>query len=392
MKIGILSRSRNLYSTKRIKEVCKARGHTVKILDTGDFFINVERGNPDLLYRNKPLEEFDAIIPRIGSSITFFGAAVVRQFEQMGVYCLNTSTGINTSRDKLRSIQLLSRHRIGIPHTIFVKHGNQILPAIECLGGAPVIIKLLEGTQGIGVILADSNNVAKAIIETMQSTKQNVLIQQYVKESKGSDIRVIVAGDKVIAAMRRVAKKGEFRSNVHRGGSVEAIDLDEKYARTAIKAAQLIGLNFAGVDILEGKNGPMIIEVNSSPGLEGIERATGIDVAGAMIDYLEDQCDFPEIDLRQRLTMDRGYGVMELHIYKNSDLIGKTIKQAQFRNNDIMIMNIVRDKTTISIPKGEREILLGDVLLCFGKLSNMKKFIVSHRVRRKKRQKVVDDE
>lgn len=382
MKIGILSRGPNLYSTRRLKEACKKRGHTVRILDPMDLSINVEEGYPNILYRNRKLERFDAVIPRIGASITFFGTAVVRQFEQMGVFCLNSSVGISTSRDKLRSIQLLARHQLGIPHTIFVKKGPGILPAIEALGGAPVVIKLLEGTQGIGVILADTNKVAESIVETLQSTKQNVLIQQYMAESKGCDIRVIVAGNKVIAAMRRVAKEGEFRSNVHRGGRVEAIALDERYARTALRAAQILGLNVAGVDLLEGKNGPIIMEVNSSPGLEGIERATSVDVADAMIEFLEEQCDFPEIDLRQRLSMDKGYGVAEIQILKNSALVGKEIDKAGFKEKDIVVMSMIRGTTTISNPKVTREICVDDKLLCFGKLSNMKILIEKHRKKR----------
>ncbi|MCA9408058.1 MAG: RimK family alpha-L-glutamate ligase, partial [Candidatus Omnitrophica bacterium] len=243
MKIAILSRGKRLYSTKRLREACVARGHDVNVLDTLDFSINVEQGKPGLIYKNKNITDFDAVIPRIGSSITFFGAAVLRQFEEMGMFCLNSSLGIITSRDKLRSIQLLARHNIGFPQTIFVKQKKTILPAIEKIGGAPVVIKLLEGTQGIGVILADTNKVAEAIIETLHSTKQNVLIQKFIKESKGRDVRAIVVGNKVVAAMRRVAQGDEFRSNVHRGGKVENVELDERFERTAIRAAQIMGLN-----------------------------------------------------------------------------------------------------------------------------------------------------
>lgn len=385
MKIAILSRGPRLYSTRRLKEACKKRGHEVRILNPLDFSISVEQGNPELRYKNKSLPAFDAVIPRIGASITFFGSAVLRQFEEMGMFCLNSSLGIVTARDKLRSIQLLARHNIGFPQTIFVKQKNAILPAIEELGGAPVVIKLLEGTQGIGVILAETNKVAEAIIETLHSTKENVLIQKFVKESKGRDIRAIVAGNKVIAAMRRVAQGDEFRSNVHRGGSVERIELDEKFQRTAIRSAQIMGLNIAGVDMLEGKHGPQVMEVNSSPGLEGIERATGIDVASAMVEFLEEQSTFPEIDLRQRLTLDKGYGVAELHILKDSEIVGKTVQEAGFREKDIVIMSIKRDTTTISNPKSTREVFVGDSLLCFGKLENMKSLIVQKRKRGGKR-------
>ena len=359
----------------------------VYVLDTSKFSINVKQGSPDLLYKNKKLQHFDAVIPRIGSSITFFGAAVLRQFEEMGVCCLNSSLGILSSRDKLRAIQLLAKHNIGFPQTIFVKEKDAILPAIEELGGAPVVIKLLEGTQGIGVILADTNKIAETIIETLQSTQQNVLIQKFVKESEGKDVRVIVAGGDVIAAMRRVAQGNEFRSNVHRGGKVEKINLDEKFKKTAIRATQIMGLNFAGVDMLEGKHGPQIMEVNSSPGLEGIEKATGLDVASAMVKFLEEQAHFPEIDLRQRLTLDKGYGVAEIQILKNSYVIGKTLKDAGFRDRDIVIMSIKRNNLTISNPRADRPILLNDVLLCWGKLENMKEFVSQHRKIGKKKAK-----
>jgi len=390
MKIAILSRGPKLYSTKRLVEASKKRGHTVKVLNTMEFSINVEQGNPELFYQNKILPHFDSVIPRIGTSITYFGCAVLRQCEEMGMFCLNSSLGINTSRDKLRSIQLLARHNIGFPQTIFVKQKGTIIPAIKELGGAPVIIKLLEGTQGVGVILADTNKVAEAIVETLQSAKQNVLIQKFVEESKGTDIRVIVAGNKVIAAMRRTAQGDEFRSNVHRGGKVEKVKLNEKFERTAIRAAQIMGLNVAGVDMLEGKAGPQIMEVNSSPGLEGIEMATGIDVASAMVEFLEEQSNFPEIDLRQRLTLDKGYGVAELHILKNSNIIGKTVQNAGFRDKDIVVMSIKRGTMTISNPKPTREVLEGDFLLCFGKLENMKSLIAQKRTRRYKKKVSAD--
>jgi ribosomal protein S6--L-glutamate ligase len=383
MKIAILSRGPRLYSTKRLRTACKEHGHDVRVLNPMDFSINVEEGYPDLLYKNRRLPHVDAVIPRIGASITFFGTAIVRQFEQMGVCCLNSSLGIITSRDKLFSIQLLARHNLGIPQTLFVKRRDAILPGIEKLGGAPVIIKLLEGTQGIGVILADTDKVGEAIVETLQSRKQNVLLQKFIQESKGRDIRAIVVGNRVVAAMRRVAAGEDFRSNIHRGGSGEKIDLDLRFERTAVRAAQLMGLSVAGVDMLEGEEGPMIIEVNSSPGLQGIEQVTGTDVAGAIVSFLEEQCNVPEIDLRQRLTLDKGYGVAEIQIMKNSELVGKTVQDAGFREKDIVVMSIMRGETTISNPRASREILEEDTLLCFGKLENMKSLVT--RARRKKR-------
>lgn len=375
MKIAILSRQPKLYSTKRLVEAAKARGHTVKVLDTLQFSIIVEQGSPTLLYKDKKISRYDAVIPRIGNSITFFGTAVVRQFEQMGVFCLNSATSISTSRDKLRAVQVLSSHGIGMPTTAFVKQQSSVIPAIERVGGAPVIIKLLEGTQGIGVILADSNKVAEAIIETLQSTRQNVLIQNFVKESKGSDVRAFVSGGKVIAAMKRTAQGEEFRSNVHRGGSVNQIELSPEYERTAVMAAQILGLRVAGVDMLEGGDGPKVMEVNSSPGLEGIERASAVDIATKIIEHIEEQVSFPDIDLRQRLTLSQGYGVSEFRVPKTSMLCNKTLQEAGLRDLDVLVLSMKRKGETIPNPRGSREILAGDLLLCYGKLDVLKQFI-----------------
>lgn len=367
MKIGILSRNPRCYSTRRLKEACARRGHHVKVLSTLRFSMEVEPGRPALFYKNRHLSRYDAVIPRIGASITMFGTAVVRQFEQMGVFTLNSSNAISVSRDKLRSVQILSRHNIGIPATAFVRDRTSVLHGIELVGGAPVIIKLLEGTQGIGVILADNTKIAEAIIETLQSAKQNVLIQKFVSESRGRDMRAFVVGDKVVAAMRRIATGEEFRSNVHRGGRAEPVKLDSSYERAAIHAAQIMGLRVAGVDMLEGANGPQILEVNSSPGLEGIETATGIDVAAAIVEHLEEQVLFPEVDIRQRLTLKSGYGVAEFAITTESELAGKTLRNSGLRNRDVQVLSITRGSVIIPNPRGEREILPGDTLLCFGK-------------------------
>ncbi len=375
MKIAILSRNKELYSTKRLVEACHKKGHEPHVMDILKFSIHVEKNNPNLFYQEKPIENFDAVIPRIGASISFFGTAVVRQFEQMGVFCLNSSQAITVSRDKLRAIQVLSRHQIGIPVTEFVKQRGNILHAIERVGDPPVIIKLLEGTQGIGVILAESKKVAQAIVETLQSTKQQVLIQKFVKESKGKDIRAFVVGGKVVAAMRRKAIGDEYRSNVHRGGKVQAIELTPEYEQTAVLAAQIMGLRVAGVDMLEGNDGPVLMEVNSSPGLEGIETATKIDVAGAVIDYMEQEMMFPEIDIRQRLTLKNGYGVAEIPVPAGSPLIGKSVKDSGLRQKDVLVLSIMRESVTIPNPKGEREILSGDTLLCFGKQETLKTLI-----------------
>ena len=389
MKLAILSCSPGCYSTRRLREAAEQRGHRVKVLNTVKFAIDLEEGEPDLYFRQKRLSHYDAVLPRIGASITYFGTAVVRQFEQMDVWCANSSAGISNSRDKLRSLQILSRHHIGIPQTTFVRDKRDVLPAIERVGGAPVIIKLLEGTQGIGVLLAESVKSAEAIVELLQSQRQNVLIQKFVAESKGRDIRAFVVGDQVVAAMRRVAQGQEFRSNVHRGGLTERVDLDEQYRETAVRAAQIMGLRIAGVDLLEGNDGPQVVEVNSSPGLEGIEGCTQLDVAGAVIDYIAAQVDFPEIDLRQRLTVSRGYGVTEIHVPRGSEYVGKSIKDSGLREKDINVLTLYRGTTVIPNPRSTRELEPGDRLLCFGKLELMRDLIPA-KVRRTRRPEVLD--
>ncbi len=384
MKLAILSSAPNCYSTRRFKQAALERGYDVKVLDTLHFAIDLSHGSPDLHFRSKKLSVYDAVLPRIGASITYFGTAVVRQFEQMDVYTPNTANGIANSRDKLRSLQILSRHDIGIPRTAFVRDRKDVLPAIERLGGAPVIIKILEGTQGVGVILADNTKVAEAIIETLQSTKQNVLIQAFVKESKGRDIRAFVVGDRVVAAMRRVAQGDEFRSNVHRGGKAEPVELDPVFQETAIRAAQIMGLRVAGVDMLESASGPQIMEVNSSPGLEGIEGATQLDVAGAVIDHIANQVAFPELDVRQRLTVSVGYGVADLVIPEGAGLVGKTIRESGLRDHDIVVLNLHRGATVISNPKGARVLEAGDKLLCYGKLDSMRSMVPERRRKQRK--------
>ena len=387
MKLAILSTGPGLYSTRRLVEAAEQRGHQVKVLNTLRFSMELEHGKPDIYFRGKALSEYDAVLPRIGASITPFGTAVVRQFEQLDVYTPNSSNGIANSRDKLRALQMLSRHDIGIPHTVFVRHKEDVLPAIERIGGAPVIIKLLEGTQGVGVILAETVKVAESIIETLQSAKQNVLIQRFVKESAGRDVRAFVVGERVVGAMRRVAKAGEFRSNVHRGGSAEAVDLDEAQRRTAVSAAQILGLRVAGVDMLEGRDGPQVMEVNSSPGLEGIEGATQLDIAGSIIDYMAEQVDFPEIDIRQKMTESAGYGVVDIGIPEESALVGQSIEASGLRDRDIVVITLTRGKTVISNPKGTRTLEPHDHLLCYGKLDQLRTLVSSRRGRKRPRLK-----
>ena len=391
MKLGILSRAPKSYSTQRLRAAAIERGHNVKVLDTLRFAIDLSRAEPDLQYRGKPLTDYDAVLPRIGASVTFFGTALVRQFEQMDVYTPNTANGISSSRDKLRATQILSRHDIGIPATTFVRNRADIDAAIDRVGGAPVVVKLLEGTQGIGVILAPDKKVAAAIIETLQSTAHNVLLQRFVTESKGRDIRALVVGDRVVAAMRRVAQGDEFRSNVHRGGVAEPVDLDPEFERTAVQSAQIMGLRVAGVDILEGNDGPLVMEVNSSPGLEGIEGATSLDVAGSIIDYVANQVDFPELDVRQRLTVSTGYGVAELHVRDGAELVGTTIAASGLRERDIAILTLNRGTTVIPNPREDRTLEADDRLLCFGKLEAMRDMIPDRKRRRMRVKPLPDD-
>ncbi len=387
MKIAILSRNHDCYSTRRLKEAALGRGHKAKVLNTLLFGIFMEEESPQLTFAGKDISPYDVIIPRIGASITAFGTAVVRHFEQMGVYSLNPSHAISVSRDKLRALQALSRHDIGMPETAFVKRKQDVLPAIERVGGAPVIIKLLEGTQGVGVILADSVPVAAAIIETLSSTQHNVLIQKFVKESKGKDIRAFVIGDRVVAAMRRQAVGQEFRSNVHRGGKAINVELPPEYERTAVHAARILGLRVAGVDMLEGNEGPQIMEVNSSPGLEGIEKATGVDIAGKIIQYLEEQVTFEDVDIRHRLSLARGYTVAEFQVTPDSELANKKIGETDLRSNDVMVLSINRNGLVTPAPHGDDVLLPGDVLLCYGKQITLRSMVPSVDAKRKAKEK-----
>ena len=287
MRIAILSRNENLYSTSRLKAAGEARGHQVDVIDTLHCDIDIASNNPKIRYMGEELPQYDAVIPRIGASITFYGTAVVRQFEMMGTFCINESVAISRSRDKLRSLQLLSRKGVGLPKTGFASRPDKIQDLIKNVGGAPLVIKLLEGTQGIGVVLAETNKAAESVIEAFMGLKANILVQEFIEEAKGADIRCFVVGNKVIAAMKRQAGEGEFRSNLHRGGTAQLVKLTKEERATAINAAKIMGLNLCGVDILQSKNGPVVMEVNSSPGLEGIEKATGKDVADMIFEFIE---------------------------------------------------------------------------------------------------------
>jgi ribosomal protein S6--L-glutamate ligase len=301
MNIAILSRGPKLYSTSRLKEAALQRGHTAHVIDYLRCSMDITSHRPKMFYKGEPLTDFDAVIPRIGASNTFYGTAVVRQFEMMGVYPVNESQGISRSRDKLRSLQLLSRAGVGLPVTAFAHSPRDVSAIIETVGGAPLVVKLLEGTQGIGVVLCETQSAAESVIEAFRGLNAYILAQEFIAEAGGMDIRCFVVGGKVVGAMKRQGAKGEFRSNLHRGGNAEKIKITPEERATAVRAAKIMGLNVSGVDLLRSNHGPVVMEVNSSPGLEGIEGATGIDIAGKVIEHIERQA-------KPGATRDKGRG------------------------------------------------------------------------------------
>ncbi|MFD0980613.1 30S ribosomal protein S6--L-glutamate ligase [Tropicimonas aquimaris] len=287
MKFALLAQNHTLYSHQRLKEAAEARGHEMHMIKTLRCYMNIASRRPEIYYNGEKLPLYDAVIPRIGASVTFYGTAVLRQFEMQGVYPLNESVAIGRSRDKLRSMQLLARDGIGLPVTTFAHDPKQTDEVLALAGGAPAVIKLLEGTQGIGVVLADTDRSAKSVIEAFRGANINILVQEFIKEAGSTDIRAFVLGGKVIAAMMRSGAEGEFRSNLHRGGTAKVVKLTPEERATAVRAAKTMGLQVCGVDMLRSNHGPVVMEVNSSPGLEGIEEATGKDIAGMMIEFLE---------------------------------------------------------------------------------------------------------
>lgn len=298
MKIGILSRNKKLYSTNRLVEAAKAKGHEVVVIDYLSCYMNITASLNDIHMSGKVLGELNAIIPRIGAQRTFYGTAIVRQFELMGVYSINSSIAITRSRDKLRSLQLMAKEGIGMPITGFAHSPDNTNDLIKLVGGVPLVIKLIEGTQGVGVVLAETRKAAKSVIQAFRGLEANIIVQEYIKESSGEDIRCIVVGDRVVASMKRQAEPGEFRSNLHRGGTATAIKISKEERALAMQAAKVMGLKFAGVDLLRSERGPLIMEVNSSPGLEGVEKATQIDIASLVIEQIEK--DAPVVNRKQR--------------------------------------------------------------------------------------------
>lgn len=301
MKIGILSTNKNLYSTRRLVEAGIERGHEMPVINHKRCYMNITSHNPSIHFKGDAIADVDAIIPRIGASVSFYGTAVVRQFEMMGVYSVNESVAITRSRDKLRAVQLLARRGIGLPVTGFANSPDDTEDLLQFVGGAPVVIKLLEGTQGVGVVLAETKKAAESVIEAFSGLKANFMVQEFIKEAGGADIRCFVVGDKVVASMKRQGKEGEFRSNLHRGGSAKLIKITPEERSTAVRSAKVMGLNVAGVDLLRSNHGPVVMEVNSSPGLEGIEKATEQDVASMIIGFIEKNA-------KQGKTRTRGTG------------------------------------------------------------------------------------
>ncbi|MCB0879003.1 MAG: 30S ribosomal protein S6--L-glutamate ligase [Thermoleophilia bacterium] len=288
LNLLVLSRGKRLYSTRRLVEAAVARGHSCRVIDHTRCYVEVSNTGPRVFFDGEPLVDVDAIIPRIGASVTEYGSSIVRQFETQGVFTVTPSIALVRARDKLRSLQLLAREKAAIPHTLFARRASDLDDLLERLGGPPVVIKLLEGTQGVGVVLAETKKAAKSVLQAFEGLKADVIVQEFIKEAKGADLRVIVVGGRVVAAMRRVGAPGEFRANVHQGGTTEKVKLTQRERRLAVKAAKALGLPVAGVDLLRSERGPLVIEVNASPGLEGIEFASEVDVAGAIVQWIEE--------------------------------------------------------------------------------------------------------
>lgn len=304
MKIAILSRNEDLYSTKKLIDAAEARGHEVKVIDYLRCYMNITATKPTVHYDGGVLEKFDAVIPRISAKRTFYGAAILRQFETMNTFCLNSSLGMTNARDKLRCLQLLAGAGVELPSTSFAHGLEDTSDLIKTVGGTPLVVKLIEGTQGVGVVLVDTGKAAESVIQAFRGANANIIVQEYIEEAKGSDIRCFVVGDKVIAAMKRQSAEGDFRSNIHRGGIASLVKISKKEREVAIKAVKVMGLNCAGVDLLRSSRGPMILEINSSPGLEGIETTTKINIADKIIEYIEKE--IPKHQVKKRRYKEQG--------------------------------------------------------------------------------------
>ena len=369
VRLAVLSRGPRLYSTRRLVEEARLREIEVAVLDPMQFSLFVTEQEIGILHQGAPFK-YDAVIPRIGHSITKHGVAVLRHLEQLEVWTANSSRGILQSRDKLHSGQILSRNKISTPRTAYVRDMKDIQRAIDTVGGLPVVVKVTQGTQGQGVFLRHTIHETRNLVQGLLMTGKSVLIQEYIAESHGKDIRALVVGGKVVASMRRKARGREFRSNYHLNGTVENVDLPEEYAEMACRAARVLGLNVAGVDLLEGNSGPLVLEVNSSPGLEGIEKASGVNVAGAIIDYVISESDFSEVNVDQLLRTIPGHGVLSVHLRNHPKLIGKPI--GDLFKGDVPIFALSRAGDLIWNPEPDMQLRFHDTVICYGDLEELR--------------------
>ena len=368
LRLAVLSRGPRLYSTRRIVEEAKKRNLDVEVCDPMKFSLVVNQGSVDVLHKGRPFAK-DAVIPRIGHSITQHGVAVLRHIEQLGIWTANTGQGILQSRDKLHASQILARNRIPVPRTVYVRDILDIEQAIDIVGGLPVVVKVTQGTQGDGVFLRHTAFEVRNLVQGLLMTGKSVLVQEYIAESHGKDIRALVVGDRVVACMRRRARGREFRSNYHLNGTVENVDLPPRYAEAACRAARVLGLNIAGVDLLEGNDGPLVLEVNSSPGLEGIEKASGVNVAGAIVDYVMEDTAFSEVDLDQLLRTVPGSGVLSLQLRNHPKMVGKRLDEV-FAS--IPVFALSRGDRLVWNPDAEVQLRYDDVLVCYGELTELR--------------------
>ena len=368
IRLAVLSRGPRLYSTRRIVEEARNKGLRVEVCDPMKFSLMVTEGSVDVLHKGKHFT-FDAVIPRIGHSITQHGVAVLRHIEQLGIWTANTGQGILQSRDKLHASQILARNRIPVPRTVYVRDILDVEQAIDIVGGLPVVVKVTQGTQGDGVFLRHTAFEVRNLVQGLLMTGKSVLVQEYIAESHGKDIRALVVGDRVVACMRRRARGREFRSNYHLNGTVENVDLPPRYAEAACRAARVLGLNIAGVDLLEGNDGPLVLEVNSSPGLEGIEKASGVNVAGAIVDYVMEDTAFSEVDLDQLLRTIPGSGVLSLQLRNHPKMVGKRLNEV-FAS--IPVFALSRGDRLVWNPDAEVQLRYDDVLVCYGELTELR--------------------
>ncbi len=371
LKLAVLSRGPRLYSTRRLVQEAKSRGIDVEVTDPMKFSLFVDDGAIDIHYSGEPFTH-DAVIPRIGHSITKHGVAVLRHMEQLGIWTANSGQGILQSRDKLHASQILARNKIPVPKTTYVRDIIDVEPAIDFVGGLPVVIKVTQGTQGQGVFLRHTVHESRSLIQGLLLTGKAVLVQEYIAESHGKDIRALVVGDRVVAAMRRKARGREFRSNYHLNGTVEKVEISEEFEEQACRAARVLGLNVAGVDLLESNNGPLVLEVNSSPGLEGIEKASGVNVAGAIIDYVMSETAFSEVDLDQLLRTVPGSGVLSLQLRNHPMMVGNKIADLFKSTYEIPVFALSRDNKLLWNPEPDVQLRYDDVIICYGELNQLR--------------------